>query len=261
MKPRLVKAVLKDSEVIEEFKNEIIKENALSDSTVKALTNMLIEVVNAKDGTGSRAKTANFVSAGKTGTARISKNGSYDYLPLENLLSFCGFFPADKPQYTCIVQIVNNKPPRSGGMTSGCVFKEIAEKVMAKYERQPLESGKDTINSLLPSIKNGNLNSMSYLLDEMGINIENDYDTSYDENEAEWGKIKKDSNSVTFSVIDTDDGIVPDVAGMGAKDAVYLMKRAGLKTSLNGYGRVTSQSIKAGTKTHKGAHITLTLKP
>ncbi|MBO5263831.1 MAG: transpeptidase family protein [Bacteroidaceae bacterium] len=261
MKPRLVKAVLKDGEVIEEFKNEIIKENALSDSTVKALTNMLIEVVNAKDGTGSKAKTANFVSAGKTGTARISKNGSYDYLPLENLLSFCGFFPADKPQYTCIVQIVNNKPPRSGGMTSGCVFKEIAEKVMAKYERQPLESGKDTINSLLPSIKNGNLNSMSYLLDEMGINIENDYDTSYDDDEAEWGKIKKDSNSVTFSVIDTDDGIVPDVAGMGAKDAVYLMKRAGLKTSLNGYGRVTSQSIKAGTKTDKGAHITLTLKP
>lgn len=261
MKPRLVKAVLKDGEVIEEFEPEVFKENLLCDSTVKALTGMLVEVVNAKDGTGGKAKTANFVSAGKTGTARVAKNGSYDYAPKENLLSFCGFFPADDPQYTCIVQMVNNKQPRSGGMTSGIVFKEIAEKVMAKYERQPIESGKDTINSLLPTIKNGNLNATSYLLDEIGIDIDCDYKTSYKDEEPEWGITRKDSCSIRFNDIETDNSTVPNVTGMGAKDAVYLMKKAGLKTNLNGYGRVVGQSIKAGTKAHKGSQITLTLKP
>ena len=259
IKPRLVKALLKDGEIIEEFPKEVLKKDALSPATIDALTKMLIEVVNAEDGTGGYAKTTNFVSAGKTGTARIAKNGSYNYSPIDYLLSFCGFFPAENPQYTCIVQMVNNKAPRSGGMTSGRVFKEIAENIMAKHERQSLKNSKDTINSLLPIIKNGNMNATSYLLDEMDIDIDNDYRTSY--KEPEWGKAKNDSNQVTFSDIETSDDFVPNVEGMGAKDAVYLMKKAGLKASLNGYGRVTGQSIKAGTKATKGTHITLTLKP
>lgn len=259
IKPRLVKALLKDGEVVEEFPREIIKRDVLSSTTTEALTKMLIEVVNAEDGTGGYAKTTNFISAGKTGTARIAKNGSYNYSPIDYLLSFCGFFPAENPQYTCIVQMVNNKAPRSGGMTSGRVFKEIAENIMAKNERLSLKEGKDTINSLLPIIKNGNMNAMSYLLDEMDIDIDNDYRTSY--REPEWGRAKNDSNKVTFSDIETNNGFVPNVEGMGAKDAIFLMKKAGLKTSLNGYGRVTGQSIRPGTKAAKGTHITLTLKP
>ena len=261
MKPRLVKAILKDGEVMEEFEPEVLKKDALDDSTVKALTSMLVEVVNAKDGTGGSAKTTNFIAAGKTGTARIAKNGTYNYAPMEHLLSFCGFFPADNPQYTCIVQMVNNKRPHSGGMTSGKVFKEIAEKVMAKYERQPIESGKDTINSHLPAIKNGNLNATSYLLDEMNINIDCDYKTSYKGEEPEWGVVQKDSCNIKFNDIETDGNTVPNVTGMGAKDAVFLMKKSGLKASINGYGRVVGQSIKAGTKAQKGSHVTLTLKP
>ena len=261
MKPRLVKAILKDGEVMEEFEPEVLKKDALDDSTVKALTSMLVEVVNAKDGTGGSAKTTNFIAAGKTGTARIAKNGTYDYAPMEHLLSFCGFFPADNPQYTCIVQMVNNKRPHSGGMTSGKVFKEIAEKVMAKYERQPIESGKDTINSHLPAIKNGNLNATSYLLDEMSINIDCDYKTSYKGEEPEWGVVQKDSCNIKFNDIETDGNTVPNVTGMGAKDAVFLMKKSGLKASINGYGRVVGQSIKAGTKAQKGSYVTLTLKP
>ncbi len=261
LKPRLVKSLLRDGETIEEFEPEVIKRNALSKSTVEELKKMLVEVVNAEDGTGGKAKTKNFVSAGKTGTARIAKNGSYNYSPIEYLLSFCGFFPADKPQYTCIVQMTNNKPPRSGGMTSGAVFKDIAEKIMAKHERMSLAQGKDTINALLPTIKNGNLNAMSYLLDEMNINIDNDYSASYDDKEPEWGVIKKDSSRYTFRKLDTNDEFVPNVTGMGAKDAVYLMKKAGLKTSLNGYGHVVKQSIKPGTRAVPGTQITLTLKP
>lgn len=259
MKPRLVKKIIKDGETMEEFPTETLKKGVLARSTIKDLTKMLIEVVNAKDGTGGNAKTNNFVSAGKTGTARIAKNGSYNYAPLEYLLSFCGFFPADEPEYTCIVQIVNNKRPISGGMTSGAAFKEIAEKIMAKHERMPLEMGKDTINPLLPAIKNGNMNAVSYLLDEMNINIETDYSKSYDE-EPEWGTATREENGFLFEGIDTRSNFIPNVVGMGAKDAIYLMKRAGLRVQVNGYGRVASQSLRAGQKAQKGAFVTLTLK-
>lgn len=259
MKPRLVKRILKDGETLKEFPTETLKEEVLSRSTVNDLTNMLKEVVNAKDGTRGNAKTKNFVSAGKTGTARIAKNGSYNYYPLEYLLSFCGFFPADKPQYTCIVQMINDKRPISGGMTSGAAFKEIAEKVMAKHERMPLAMGKDTLHSLLPAIKNGNMNAVSYLLDKMDIEIDSDYGKSYEE-EPEWGTVTMNENSVVFEELSTRENIIPNVVGMGAKDAIYLMKRAGLRVQANGYGKVVYQSLKPGQKAQKGAFVTLTLK-
>lgn len=260
MKPRLVQSIVKDGETIEEFAPEVLKENALAHTTTEALTKMLIEVVNAKDGTGGYAKTKNFISAGKTGTARIAKNGGYDYSPIEYLLSFCGFFPAEEPKYTCIVQMINNKAPRSGGMTSGVVFKEIAEKIMAKHERAPLITGKDTLNTLLPTIKNGNMNAASYLIDEIDLEIDNDFRTSYKE-EPQWGIVKQDSSNITFTETEYATEYVPNVVGMGAKDALYLMKKAGLNARISGYGHVAAQSIKAGEKARKGAYILLTLKP
>ena len=259
MKPRLVKGVVKDGELIEEFAPEVLEEGVLAHTTTEALTKMLIEVVNAEDGTGDKARTKNFVSAGKTGTARIAKNGGYDYSPIEYLLSFCGFFPADAPKYTCIVQMINNKAPRSGGMTSGVVFKEIAENIMAKHERATLAAGKDTINTPLPAIKNGNMNAVSYLIDEMNIEIESDFRSSYNE-EPQWGVVKKESNTVVFTETDYAAHLVPNVIGMGAKDALYLMKKAGLNARISGYGHVAAQSIRGGEKAHKGAYVLLTLK-
>ena len=259
MKPRLVKGVVKDGELIEEYAPEVLEKGVLAHTTTEALTKMLIEVVNAEDGTGDKARTKNFISAGKTGTARIAKNGGYDYSPIEYLLSFCGFFPADAPKYTCIVQMINNKAPRSGGMTSGVVFKEIAENIMAKHERATLADGKDTINAPQPAIKNGNMNAVSYLIDEMNIGIESDFRTSYNE-EPQWGVVKKDSNTVVFTETDYAGDLVPNVIGMGAKDALYLMKKAGLNARISGYGHVAAQSIRGGEKAHKGAYVLLTLK-
>lgn len=260
-KPRLVKAYLKDGEVVETIEPEIIKKGMISKETVEAVKKMLVEVVNAEDGTGKNARTRSFVSAGKTGTARISKNGTYNYSPIEYLLSFCGFFPADEPQYTCIVQMINNKNPRSGGMTSGRVFKEIAENIMAKQERLAIEAGVDTLHSHLPAIKKGNMNAVSYIIDEMEMkNIYSNYSSEY-KKEPQWGKAEEDSGTIIFNKIELAEGIVPNVVGMGAKDALYLVQKAGLKAKINGYGRIVSQSIGAGSKATKGASITLNLKP
>ena len=196
MKPRLVSAILKDGEVVEEFEPEVLRSEALSKQTVKDLQMILYEVVNDKNGTGKRVKSEKFPIAGKTGTARTIKPGfGYNYSPMRYLLSFCGYFPADAPKYSCIVQIIK-VGPGSGGGTSGVVFKEIAERVMAKNLRMPLAAAQDTLNEHTPLAKHGNLSAASYLLDKLDIKTENDVDDS--EDERIWGKIKSEEGKLSI---------------------------------------------------------------
>jgi cell division protein FtsI (penicillin-binding protein 3) len=258
MKPRIVKAIIKDGEVVHEFEPEVLREQALSEQTVKDLKMILFEVVNDKNGTGKKVKTDKFQVAGKTGTARRVKPGfGYNYSPMEYLLSFCGYFPADKPQYTCIVQIIKAGPGSGGGM-SGLVFKDIAERVMAKSLRLPLQAATDTLNGHTPAAKHGNLTAASYLLDKLDIETDNDLKSN---GEYTWGKIRKEGEKLTYEPRNIKEGIVPDVRGMGAKDAIYLLKKAGLNARLSGYGKVTQQTIPPGQKVSKGSHIHITLTP
>lgn len=259
MKPRLVKRIMKDGNTIEEFEPEVLRSEALGKQTVKDLQMILYEVVNDPNGTGKRVKSDKFPIAGKTGTARRVKPGfGYNYSPMCYLLSFCGYFPADAPKYSCIVQIVKSGPG-SGGGTSGVVFKEIAERVMAKNLRLPLKAATDTVNSHTPIVKHGNLSATSYLLDQLDIDIKNDVDDS--EDDPVWGQVNENDGKLDFNVKDIKENIVPDVRGMGAKDAIYLLKQAGLKAYLSGYGRVVAQSIPAGQKANKGSYVVITLKP
>jgi cell division protein FtsI (penicillin-binding protein 3) len=174
------------------------------------------------------------------------------------LLSFCGYFPADAPKYSCIVQIIK-VGQGSGGGTSGVVFKEVAERIMAKSLRLPLSTAQDTLNEHTPLAKHGNLSAANYLLDKLDIETTNSVDDS--ENDRVWGKIKNEDGKISFDSRDIKENLVPDVKGMGAKDAIYLMQRAGLKVTISGYGKVTSQSLTAGHKATKGTHVRLTLKP
>ncbi len=259
MKPRIVKNIIKDGEVVHEFEPEVLREQALSEQTVKDLKMILFEVVNDKNGTGKKVKSDKFQIAGKTGTARRVKPGfGYNYSPMEYLLSFCGYFPADKPQYTCIVQIIKAGPGSGGGM-SGLVFKEIAERVMAKSLRLPLNAATDTINDHTPPAKTGNLTAASYLLDELDIETANEIRDAGEE--YIWGRVRKEGNKLSYEPRDIREGIVPDVRGMGAKDAIYLLKKAGLNTRLSGYGKVTQQTIPPGQKASKGSYIHITLTP
>ncbi len=259
MKPRLVKRIIKDGTTIKEFEPEVLREEALSPQTVKDLKMILYEVVNDKDGTGKKVKSDKFQIAGKTGTARTVKPGfGYNYSPMRYLLSFCGYFPADAPKYSCIVQIIK-VGPGSGGGTSGVVFKEVAERVMAKSLRLPLSTAQDTLNEHIPIAKHGNLSAVSYLFDKLDIETTNSVDDS--EDDRVWGKIKNEDGKLSFDSREIKENIIPDVRGMGAKDAIFLLKQAGLRPGLSGYGRVVSQSIPAGQKAAKGSYILITLKP
>lgn len=255
--PRLVKAITKDGEVIKEFPTRILRENVLSETTVNTLKGALYDVVNgwSRKRTGKRAQSEIIDISGKTGTARVLKNGTYEYQPMERMFSFCGFFPSEEPLYSCIVQVHSNHVG-GGGSVAAPVLKEIAEKVTAKRVPRPIDEAKDTVNSNVPLIKCGNINAANYILNKLEIS-DNDYN-----DDLIWGSIVQEENGNTITEErELHEGLIPNVVGMGAKDAVYLLKRAGVKTRITGYGTVKHQSIRGGEKATPGTTVYLTLKP
>ncbi|MBR2318371.1 MAG: transpeptidase family protein [Bacteroidaceae bacterium] len=271
MQPRLVKAIMKDGKTVEEFPTKVLNEQLISKSTTDTITSLLVEVVNGKDGTGARAKSKLMTVAGKTGTANVpnSQTGKYDNS--EKMMSFCGFFPAEKPKYTLLIQMMYDKKqdtrPDSirvklgGGSTAAVAFKEIAEKIMAKEFSVPLETVADTIRNHTPIVKDGNMTEAKDILEEMGFSTAEYAEKGEDEN-GTWGKAKNENDSIyEFKIREYSDDFVPDVRGMGAKDAVYLMQRCNLNVEVYGYGTVKTQSIAAGTRVRERRTVKLTLAP
>lgn len=255
MAPRLVKSIMRDGEVVEEYAPQVLDEQMLKPSTVQALKKALAAVVNEKGATGARARSNKVTIAGKTGTALNSEK--IDGVE-HSLLSFCGFFPVEDPEYTCIVQ--NIRSFGGGGGTSAVIFKRIAENIMAKSERRELAAATDTINSHQPIAKRGNLTAANYILDELDFDTE-DGNISNDLETPTWGAMVNDSNTIVYQVQETGENIVPNVIGMGAKDALYLMRKAGLRPTISGYGRAVAQSIASGSRATYGTQVRITLKP
>ena len=269
MQPRIVKAILKDGEVVEEFPTEVINSRMIPKRVADEVTEMLIGVVEGvgldgkPDGTGKRARSDMMKVAGKTGTADLinPKNGRYD--GYGKMMSFCGFFPADDPQYTLLVQTIyeahqdtrpaDEKKKLGGGSTSAVAFKEIADKIMAKRLRLDIEDMKEE-NPSLPTVKKGNVAEARTVLKKMGMECDS-------EDNGEWGTITRDKEGgYKISTRERNTRLVPDVTGMGAKDAVYLMQQCGLKVEVDGVGTVVSQSISVGSVAKKGAVVRLRLR-
>ena len=141
---------------------------------------------------------------------------------------------------------------------AGSVFSEIAERVYAKHLAQDLKEAKDSTAILTPDVKNGNLTSARYILDEIDTEVIGLED--YDGDKPIWGNVTHNPNeNITLGQKELDIRKVPSVIGMGAKDAVYLLESVGLKVNLSGMGKVKTQSIPAGNTLHKGKTIQLRL--
>ena len=267
MQPRLVKAVMENGDIIEEYPTKVLNERLISKKTTDAVTELLIDVVNGKDGTGKRAKSDKMLIAGKTGTANIPNSITGRYDNSEKMMSFCGFFPADEPQYTLLIQMMfdakqDTRPDSlkiklGGGSTAAVAFKEIAEKIMAHNFDAPVEEAADSVNVHEPKVKAGNLQESAYLLKELNIKT-----PKLGEKSTAWGTtvFEKDSTYI-FKERNMDIELVPNVQGMGAKDATFLMQQRGLDVEIDGYGTVKSQSIPAGRKPRKGETVRLVLRP
>ena len=255
IKPIFVKEI-RDAKRCEKKKTEIINEHICSDNTLKVIRQMLDSVVNHPQGTGKPAHSDLVRIAGKTGTAQLSQGAAgYKAGGKSHQVSFCGYFPADDPKYSCIVVI---RRPRngnaSGGYMSGAVFKQIAEAIYTKdITTKPIILSKENTTAEIPRVKNGLSEQSKYVLNKLNINYT-------DSLKGKWTSPQQFNNRLVLKDQKIASNLVPNVVGMGAKDAVYALENTGLQVNLLGRGEVYSQSLNAGMAALRGQTITIQLR-
>lgn len=261
MRPRFVTKVVKNGETIMEFPPQVMREQIAKPQSIKKIQTILEQVVSI--GLGKKAGSPNFKVAGKTGTAQMSKGaGGYKAGGVNYLLSFAGYFPADAPRYSCIVCIQKSGLPASGGGMSGKVFHEISEGIMAQSLKLDVKDASDSASIFIPDVKAGNVLAADYVLTHLGIKTNTNWSGSYLNGNPIWGKAEKVGNKYVKLEKEKQygKGTVPDITGMGARDAVYMMESRGIKTRLYGRGKVVKQSLMPGTPVKRGAFCAITLE-
>ncbi|MCX7986648.1 MAG: transpeptidase family protein [Bacteroidales bacterium] len=257
VRPLLVKELRFNGRTVKRFEPEVIIPSICSMSTIRKAREMLEAVV--KNGTAKNLDDSLLQIAGKTGTAQIAiKNLGYRKgTSISYQASFVGYFPANNPKYSCIVVV--NAPSNDvyyGNLVAGPIFKEIAQKVYAtSFElHNEVIKGKRRLKTATPELSDGFVTDLEKTLQELGIS----YDKSDDN--ALWVSPKKQDSEVILNKRLVIDNLVPNVVGMGAKDAVYLSEKAGLRPVLIGFGKVVKQSIPPGIQARKGDSFVLTLQ-
>lgn len=252
MQPRFVKQVVKNGQVVREYPPVVLRESIAKKSTITKIQTILEQVVSR--GLGRKAGSTSFLVAGKTGTAQISQGAAgYRTGRMNYLVSFVGYFPADKPRYSCIVCIQKSGLPASGGGMSGVVFHNIAEGIMAQDVKINVSDARDSLSVLMPPVKSGNVVAADYVLTHLGFNPRVNWETPTNGFTPLWGFAETERNDINLVHKPLPDkSQMPNVEGMGARDAVYLIESRGVRVVLSGCGKVVEQSIPAGKKITKG---------
>jgi len=255
MRPLFVKEIRNRGKTLKVFKPEVINEAICSKKTIQKAKIMMEAVVT--NGTAKSLKAADYKIAGKTGTAQIGMvNGKMTYQA-----SFVGYFPADNPKYACIVVVsAPSGDAYYGGAVAGPVFKDVADKVYStSLEIHKEINHKELIYAKsIPKVKSGAQENVYKVLNELKIkNITPNVD-------AEWvSSYEKDSTAIIFAPKNIEEdlkkGIIPNLIGLTATDALYLLENKGLRVKIIGKGAIAKQSIDAGKNFKKGEQIILEL--
>lgn len=253
MRPYLVNAVEEYGKPVKQYDPEVLIDHICSDTVIQQLRELLEGVVT--EGTAKGVfKNAPYQAAGKTGTALVA-NGSHGYGDKIYQSTFVGYFPADDPVYSCIV-VVKNKPHAVkyyGAEVSAPVFKEIADKLYAlgMKQLQP-PTGNYRFDSTL-AMKPGYAPDAEMVMGRLGIPF------TAPALQAHWADPVKANDQIVLEPAPAVTGQVPDVKGMGLRDAIYMLENDGLKVIIAGAGKVIAQSLPAGSKINKGATIAIQL--
>ena len=252
MYPRLVKAVVKDGQVIQEFAPRVLNESIGSPEDIKYVQDALAEVV--RTGTAKRYRSHLVSYAGKTGTAQIWLGGKKTS---SNSITYVGYFPAENPQYACVVNM-QKRVPAYGNMCAGA-FRIIAERVMAKTASRSYDEAGEAIVKTPPKVQKGNVAASQRVMSQL--NVKHNSASNWNDEKIVWGTNVAEEGKPELVNNEIVQGVVPDVTGYGLTDAVYLLKGLGLNVQATGQGTVSAQSLKEGHVIKKGETITLTLSP
>ncbi len=252
MKPYLVTSIKKSGKLVEQFKPTIISSRAISPKTIKKVKSLLEGVVER--GTAKKLKSDFYNFAGKTGTAQMNYKSATSKQKYQ--ASFAGYFPAENPMYSCIVVVYDPKEHGYyGGTVAGPIFREIADKCYALNPKlkYPLNSHVASLDaSKLPAWQVGYKRDLVTIADEVELPIQ--------VKANDWAVFKTTEKNDSLYLLDRriTENVIPNVVGMGLKDALYLLENKGIKVRFKGKGRVKKQSIRGGTAA-KGQTIYLRL--
>ncbi len=254
VKPMIVQQISRGNAVEVRFRTETLQKKIASEKTLSQLQSLLTGVVD--NGTAKNIKTSTYGIAGKTGTAQKLENGRYTQT---YYTSFVGYFPADRPKYSAIVVIDSPKGFNAyGGDISAPVFREIADKLYAQDMSVQVGSGAHREipkidRSEFPYIRAGNVEELQMICNSMGIS------NHYSGNET-WVTSKVSNRSIQWVSNAVEKPVIPDVTGMSLRDALYVLENKGLRVQHSGKGRVSSQSLPAGSGINRDQIIKLTLR-
>lgn len=257
MKPQFVREVQRNGSIVQENKPVVLNQAIASRETIAKARKMLESVVTA-DGTAANLRFGAYHIAGKTGTAQIA-NAKYGYKYDQEVsyqASFVGYFPAEAPEYTCIVVV--NGPSNNvyyANRVAGPVFKEIADKVYA--QRFDLFKEKDPIENAIaykaPVSMSGNSEDLKSIFNAFNVPVEDKSD-GYG-----WVTTKTHPENVEMERRTVKDGLTPNVVGMGLRDGVFLLESCGYEVIVQGRGMISKQSLPPGSPARKGQKITIEL--
>ncbi|MBC6698126.1 penicillin-binding protein [Hymenobacter sp. BT190] len=257
VQPMIVREIKQADKVLERFEPTVLNPKICSDETLAKMKAMMEGVVT--EGTARGIRSEDFTMAGKTGTAWKFKNGAYTKV---YSTSFCGYFPAEKPKYSCIVVVDSPKKGRIyGADVAAPVFREVADKAMARdaASQRPLLARAAVQKAKLPYAPAGMQDELRLVCEQIGVKSEG---AAPDE---DWVRtpLAADSNSETLALqpLAVKPGRVPNVTGLTLRDALFLLENRGLRVRTQGTGRVKAQSVAAGTMARRGTVVVLALEP
>jgi len=247
MKPFLVKEILDNGKLVGSYGPKVVKESIANPLAIDAMQELLREAV--VNGTGKKFQSEDFNFSGKTGTAR-DYGGEHEQK--EYNASFAGYFPSENPKYSIVIMVYNPQENYYGSTVAGPVFKNVAEKIYAlkfdQFGNEKLIAENDKVK--LPGGHSGYSKDFEKVFAHTGIN--------YKKKSGAWARVDPSSDRMNIDKMKISKSMVPDVSGMGLRDAIYILENLGLNVYAEGVGKVTKQSIKPGTKI-KGQEISLYL--
>jgi cell division protein FtsI (penicillin-binding protein 3) len=257
IRPFFVKSISKNGQIVKEFKTEVINPSICKPTTLRDIRSTLLGVLEDKLGTGQNVRSTYVRIAGKSGTAQISQGkGGYKAGGTKHQVAFCGYFPYENPLYTCIV--VMREPGKgypSGGHMSGSVLKNIAERVIAlNSNRKPSHVDTDSIDegNFIPATKVGYYKAIQTVMTNLQLPLA--------PNTKDWVKTSIDQKQTRVEPISVPRNAIPNLVGMGLKDAVFILENLGLNVQVQGRGKVFSQNLKPGTVPRKGTAVLINLQ-
>jgi cell division protein FtsI (penicillin-binding protein 3) len=250
VKPQFVQEIREAGRTVESFEPQVLIERIASPGTIEKARVILEGVVLR--GTARNLANASMTVAGKTGTAQ--SHSAEGYNKKDYRATFVGYFPTDKPVYSCIVMVTN---PRGsayyGGSVAAPVFKEIAEKVFSS------EVGVRDVMSDSTLIAQASVNSLALTTHTIKVwEALSRRDLAKPMSELLW--LQSDSSGWKAQEVNPVVNTIPELTGMGLRTAMAVVESRGLRVKAIGRGRVFQQSLPPGAALKEGELIIIWLQ-